>query len=199
MEKNIITLVVLVLLVGLGVGYSLKGKYESSEQKVASSAHQMPDGSMMGQNIDQHFIVQMIPHHEGAIEMAKVALERSKRPEMLSLAKAIIEAQTREITDMKLWYESWFGSVLPESSMGGMHMAGMTGDLDDLKATSASEFDREFINQMIPHHEMAVVMAQMLASGTERSEMKQLAGTIITSQSGEIEMMRSWLKAWYGN
>jgi uncharacterized protein (DUF305 family) len=78
-----------------------------------------------------------------------------------------------------------------------MHMGGMTGDTDDLKTVAAADFDREFINQMIPHHEMAVMMASMLQATTERSEMKTLADNIITSQSREIEIMRGWLDAWY--
>lgn len=160
-------------------------------------------GAMMG-NIDRHFIEQMIPHHEGAIEMAKLALERSKRPEILSLANAIIEAQQREITDMRKWYKDWFGADVPVTSqhmMGGnmmsgsdSHMGSMSGDLDKLK--TAKDFDLEFINQMIPHHEMAVMMATMLKGTTERPEMKELADNIISSQTREIEMMRSWAKAW---
>ena len=199
MEKNTIIIAVVVLIIGLGIGYSLKGNVEQSEQNLPTGMHQMPGGSMMGQNIDQHFIVQMIPHHEGAIAMAKVALERSKRPEIISLANGIIEAQQKEIVDMQSWYESWFGSTPPEGGVGMMHMDGMTGDMDDLETVSATEFDREFLEQMIPHHEMAIMMAQMLASGTERPEMKQLADNIMTSQAREIEMMRSWLKSWYGN
>lgn len=152
---------------------------------------------MMSGNIDRHFIEQMIPHHEGAIDMAKIALERSKRPEMLSLANGIIEAQQQEIDSMRDWYHDWFDAEVPENAHGGMmHMDGMSGDLEVLKSVSADEFDREFIEQMIPHHEMAVMMAQMLEVGTERSEMKQLADNIITSQSREITMMRSWLTTW---
>lgn len=192
MERNTIIVGFLVLLVGLGIGYSFGG----NTTPVASN-HLMEDGSMMGQNIDQHFIVQMIPHHEGAIAMAKIALERSKRPEMLSLAKGIIEAQEKEITDMRGWYQSWYGSTPPQGGMG-MHMGGMTGEPDVLKSVSDAEFDREFIKEMIPHHEMAVMMGQMLQASTERGEMKQLADNIIISQSKEIEMMRGWLKVWYG-
>ncbi len=207
MEQKTLIVGLVMLLVGLGGGYALKSNEEStygSKPRSAERGHMMADGTMMGQSIDQHFIVQMIPHHEGAIEMAKMALERSKRPEMLSLANDIIEAQTREINDMTSWYKEWFGSAPPEGGMGMggrgggmMHMGGMTGDLDDLKATSDAEFDRVFIQQMIPHHEMAVMMASMLAASTERDEMKTLADNIITSQSREIEMMRSWLVAWY--
>ena len=160
----------------------------------------MPGGYSMSQNIDQHFITQMIPHHEGAIEMAQIALLRSKRPEMLSLASAIIEAQQKEIDDMRGWYQEWFGTNPPSGSfgmMGSMRMGGMEGDVNALKSVSASDFDREFILQMIPHHEMAIMMAGMLQASTERPEMKQLADNIIASQSREIDMMRDWLKSWY--
>jgi len=197
MEKNTIILLILVLIIGLGIGYTLQGN--SGWNSVPTGTRMMPGGSMMSQNIDQHFIVQMIPHHEGAIEMAKVALERSKRPEIISLANGIIEAQTREIVDMQSWYQSWFDSAPPEGGMGGMRMGGMTEEIDDLKAVSAAEFDREFMEQMIPHHEMAIMMAQMLAAATERAEMQELADNIIASQAREIEMMRSWLASWYGN
>ncbi|MSR71678.1 MAG: DUF305 domain-containing protein [Candidatus Taylorbacteria bacterium] len=54
-----------------------------------------------------------------------------------------------------------------------------------------NHIDRHFIEQMIPHHEMAVMMAQMLQGSTDRPEMKQLVDNIITSQTKEIEMMRT--------
>lgn len=159
----------------------------------------MSNGSMMGQGIDEKFIVQMIPHHEGAIEMAELALTRSKRPEIISLSNAIIAAQQKEITEMTSWYTEWFGAapVTDSREMGGMHMSGMTGDMDDLNKASDADFDRIFLTQMIPHHEMAIMMVSMLAATTERSEMKQLADNIKTSQAREIEMMRGWLESWY--
>lgn len=150
--------------------------------------------------IDQHFIEQMIPHHEGAIAMAELALERAQRPEIKALAEDIIEAQAREISEMQGWYQEWFGSEVPSFSgrgmgmMGGGHMTSMEGDLDSL--ADAENFDLEFIRQMIPHHEMAVMMAQMLLAGTEREELRTLGKNIITSQSSEIEMMQGWYAAW---
>ncbi len=192
MERNTLLVGAVALILGVSIGYIFWGTSASQ-----SGGHIMSDGSMMSQNIDQHFIVQMIPHHEGAIAMAKIALERSKRPEILSLANGIIEAQEKENRDMRSWYQSWFSSTPPEGSMGMMHMEGMEGDTAVLQSVSDAEFDREFIEQMIPHHEMAIMMAQMLQASTDRNEMKELADNIITSQSREIEMMRSWLTSWY--
>ncbi len=194
MDQKNITLVtsLLVLVLGFGAGYFYRGDYTNS-----SRVHMMSDGSMMGQGIDQHFIAEMIPHHEGAISMAKIALERSQRAEILSLARGIIEAQEKEIADMRSWHQVWFGSMPTQGGMGMAHMDSMSGDVDALWEVSPSEFDREFIEQMIPHHEMAVMMARMLQVSTDRSEMKELADQIITSQSREITMMRSWKESWY--
>jgi uncharacterized protein (DUF305 family) len=128
--------------------------------------------------------------------MAKIALERSKRPEVVTLANNIIKAQEKEVVDMRGWYQSWFGTAVPTTGGMGMHMGGMTGEPAALSSVSAANFDREFVTQMIPHHEMAIMMANMLASGSDRPEMKQLAGNIIASQSSEIELMRGWLRGW---
>lgn len=52
---------------------------------------------------DVDFRTHMIPHHEGAIAMGKVAAKYAKDPETARLAETIIADQTREISDMKAW------------------------------------------------------------------------------------------------
>ncbi len=153
-------------------------------------------------SIDQHFIEQMIPHHEGAIAMANLALTEANHPEIKTLAEAILKAQTDENQQMQSWYQDWFGRAVPKGSTvmggmmskGGMHM-GSSQDIDTLK--NATDFDKEFIEQMIPHHQMAIMMARMLEAGTNRPEMQQLAKNIIKSQSEEIQQMQGWYDNWY--
>lgn len=154
-------------------------------------------------NIDEHFIEQMIPHHEGAIEMAKLAQERATQPEIKTLANSIIKSQSEEITTMKNWYKDWYGTEVPDTAdnklgMGrGMMRGGMMGDTTDTEVLkNAENFDKAFIEEMIPHHQMAVMMANMLAQGTKREEMKTLAKNIIDAQTKEINDMRKWYKAW---
>lgn len=60
-----------------------------------------------GDDFDRAFIQMMIPHHEGAIDMAELALENAKHEEMKQLARDIIEAQQREIDMMLEWQKNW--------------------------------------------------------------------------------------------
>lgn len=58
---------------------------------------------------DKDFIAHMIPHHQGAIEMAQVELKYGKDPELKRLARNIIKAQHDEIAFMKRWQEKHAG------------------------------------------------------------------------------------------
>lgn len=157
-------------------------------------------------NYDLRFIDAMIPHHQGAVEMAKEALSKSKRPEIKKLAQDIIAAQNIEINELKQWRQAWYpkadstpmaydtkmGQMMPMSQqqMQGMMMNGNLGAADD-------QFDLRFINAMIPHHESAITMAQDALKKTKRPEIKKLAQDIITSQQKEIDQMKQWKQAWY--
>lgn len=57
---------------------------------------------------DHRFIDMMIPHHEGAIMMAKDALQKSQRPEIKKMAEKLIEDQEKEIAQLKAWGEEWY-------------------------------------------------------------------------------------------
>lgn len=56
-----------------------------------------------GETVDQAYIAKMIAHHEGAVEMAQVALAHSTDPEIRRMAQAVIDAQTTEIAEMRAW------------------------------------------------------------------------------------------------
>lgn len=162
-------------------------------------------GGMRG-NIDEHFIEQMIPHHEDAITIADIAQTKAQHPEIKKLSENIKKTQSEEITQMKNWYKSWYGQDVPEDTddanfgigmMGERMHGGMMGDESDTAALkNAENFDKAFIEEMIPHHQMAVMMATMLKQGTNREEMRQLAQNIIDAQTKEINEMRQWYKNW---
>lgn len=167
-----------------------------------SSQNRMGSSAMM----DVHFIEQMIPHHEDAITMAKLAVTKAQHPEIKQLAEAIIDSQGKEIEQMKSWYKEWYGKEVPADTPGtghgivgtrGMHMGMMGNETDITRLEQAADFDRAFIEEMIPHHQMAVMMGTMLKTGTQRPAMRQLADDIIAAQTREINQMRQWYDAWF--
>lgn len=151
----------------------------------------------MGMLDDQSFLAMMIQHHQAAVDMAQIALQRAEHPELKQLAQSIITSQQAEITQMRAWQQAWFGGATP-TAMSGMssQQMGMSMDLNALK--TANPFDKAFIDDMIPHHQGAVMMAQQILQTTQRPELKQLAQSIIGDQTKEIDQMRQWRTAWYG-
>lgn len=125
--KNNNTLYIIVALVlGVVVGYLIYGAKDRGPEM-----HMMPDGTMMhdeemsmeammhdmmaeldgktDDEFDKAFLSEMIVHHEGAVVMAEAALTDAKHQEIKDMAKAIITAQTAEISQMKTWLQTWYG------------------------------------------------------------------------------------------
>jgi uncharacterized protein (DUF305 family) len=157
-------------------------------------------------NYDLRFIDAMIMHHQGAVNMANVAQQKSKRTEIKKLATDIINAQNQEISQMKQWRTAWYPKagdqpMAHDATMG--HMMAMSSQQQQAMMMSQdlgkadAEFDLRFINAMIPHHEGAVVMAQDALQKSQRQEIKTLAQAIIKAQEGEIKEMKQWRTTWY--
>jgi len=133
----------------------------------------------------------MIPHHQQAIDMSNVALKNAASPEVKKLAKEIIAAQGREISQLKYWLTATKSSMAMGHDMG---MGGMLSknDLIALKKLKGSKFDAAFLKAMIAHHEGALEMVSML-DRTKNSEAKKIAIDIRTGQSAEITLMKKLL------
>lgn len=76
--------------------------------------------------------------------------------------------------------------------------AQMAQDTAKLKTLSGKDFEVAYMQMMIPHHQSAVEMAQMVAGKAVHPELTSLAQSIISSQQQEIGEMQTWLKDWYG-
>lgn len=194
MSRRALTIVVAVVLAagaGLAVGAAMwAGSDHGGDSAEASTAHGA-DGMMIEASSDeQSFLEQMVPHHESAVEMATMALEKSTRPQVRQLAQAIIDAQEAEIAKMRGWHLRWYGSRLAADA--AMHTD--TGALED---ATGRDFDRMFLRMMIAHHAAAIMMADAVMTGSPRQEVGTLAAEIIAAQSKEIGEMQRWREQWF--
>lgn len=142
---------------------------------------------------DRAFIDGMVPHHEGAISMAKAAKSAGlSQPDLVEIADAIIETQQQEIDQMKAWRAEWFGSS--EIDPNGADVLGLTeeemGMQHDASAIeSADDVDAAFARMMIDHHNGAIEMAELALERAQHEEIRQLGEEIIEAQRREIEIM----------
>ena len=179
-----------------GEGSSAESSPTTSSPTASSSA----SDSAAHNDADVAFVQGMLPHHEGALAMAQLADGRASDPRVIDLADRIEAAQGPEIETMTGWLEEW-GEPLPEEDMGGMDhgsggmdMEGMTEeDMTALDSTSGAEFDRMFLEMMIPHHQGAVDMAETEIADGSNPDAVDMAREIVESQTAEIEEMQTLL------
>jgi uncharacterized protein (DUF305 family) len=150
-----------------------------------------------GEYSDELFIDMMVPHHQGAVEMAEVALENAEHQEIRELSEEIIAAQEAEIEELRSIKEREFGTseVPMEMDEDEMRMMGMMMDPEEL--ANEEPFDLAFIEHMIPHHQSAIEMAEVALEHSENEEILRLAEEIVEEQEREIEQMEAWREEWY--
>ncbi|WP_458040580.1 MULTISPECIES: DUF305 domain-containing protein [Bacteria] len=144
---------------------------------------------------DATFAMEMIMHHQQAIEMSDVLLAKSDvAPEVVSLAERIKAAQQPEIDTMNDWLASWgretMGSMGSMDSMGGMMSE---EDMTALEGASGPEASSLFLEQMIVHHKGAIEMAQAELTDGQNPDAVELAQKIIDDQTAEIAEMEQLL------
>jgi len=150
-----------------------------------------------GEYSDERFIDAMAPHHQGAVDMAMIALQNAEHPELRQLAEEIIAAQQDEIEELSsIKAEEFDGPKLPtEMSSEDMEMMGTMENPEEL--ANQEPFDRAFIDEMIPHHESAIEMAQVANEESNDPRIQDLSTRIIEVQKREIEQMNGWREEWY--
>ncbi|GAA4288661.1 DUF305 domain-containing protein [Georgenia daeguensis] len=149
---------------------------------------------------DTMFAQMMIVHHEGAIEMADLAVEKAGSEEVRTLAEGISAAQGPEIEQMTSWLEAWGEDSAPMGGMeghGGMDMEGMSQEeaMAELEGLSGAEFDQRFLELMIAHHQGAVEMSETELADGENPQALELAQKIIDDQQAEIAEMEQMLES----
>lgn len=156
---------------------------------VASTAAPTPPAA----NFEVRFMTGMIDHHQMAIEMAEICLDKAQHEELRQMCRNIIATQTAEIQQMQAWLQDWYGiSYAPTMKPGDRKM------LERLASLDGAEFEIAFMEMMIKHHEKAIKEARHCLEKAFHAELREMCEQIMAAQSAEIAQLRAWLCQWYG-
>jgi uncharacterized protein (DUF305 family) len=204
MKQNTVLIAVIALLIGGIIGYSLIDSKESDMYGMDGMDHDMmgaddrdSDDMQMGNMDDmdhsmmvkseREFVTGMIPHHQEAADTAKEVLARGGSNEAVrTLALNIVEAQETEIAMLKQWHLDWYGEAyVADDSYQSM--------MRDLSQLSGAPLDERFLQDMIPHHMGAIMMALSVRPYIEHQEITDMADAIMETQAAEVDLMRNLL------
>jgi uncharacterized protein (DUF305 family) len=167
----------------------------------ASSAHDHME-DVQEVDFDLMYIDMMIPHHESIIALAEVAQYELTDPRLIEMAEAIVATQVAENTQLKQLRQEWYGDA-KTVSMEQMHaMPGMSGDMAAMEQQMSAEWqvqtfcaaedkDLAFIEQTIPHHQMAIDTSVPASEHAEHQEIKDIAQDVIEAQQAEINELKT--------
>lgn len=151
-------------------------------------------------NVNLDFVLEMTPHHEGGINMAKAIVKYGSNPKVKKIAENIITSQEAEIPIMKKLKAKFEKEKTSKKEDSEKYLAEYNEVKDkmfkEMKNVEITDnVDANFLQQMIYHHEGAIGMAKNILKYTEDPELRKIAENIVTSQSKGIEEMKSLLKA----
>jgi uncharacterized protein (DUF305 family) len=163
-----------------------------------------PLNQLSGAAFDRTFLMQMTMHHAMAVVMARPVAANAQHPELQALAATIIDDQTREVGQMRLWLQAWYSVNMPDmvammEAMSAGHAPSMLemSMMSDLWRLPSNRLEAVFLSVMVPHHEGAIRMAALAPERVAHAELKEMARRIVRNQSAEIDQMNGWLATWF--
>lgn len=151
------------------------------------------------------FARDMSTHHAQAVELSMIALERSENPAVRTLASDIALTQQGQIGVMQAWLRQWgLEPTGTQPRMAWMQtsgewaivdglMPGMATDTEraELRAATGADVDRLYLSLMLTHHLGGIHMADGVLDLTDDEDVRWLAGSMVSGQQKEIELIRT--------
>lgn len=155
----------------------------------------MKDMQMTG-DFDYDFANMMISHHQAAIEMAQVEVQKGTDAALKTMAQGMITAQQSEIVAFQDILKDY---KVPSANANEMHAHGKMTESMNMMMKHMGEnkmtgnVDKDFAQMMIHHHEAAVKMAKDELSQGKKATLKKMAQKIEQDQTKEIADLKTWL------
>ena len=163
---------------------------------------------------DLEYLQHMIPHHQVAIDMSNLLIQKTTAPILLDLCRQIIRSQSYEIWEMtymktydgKLFTEDEFINeniktklerfypVLSKSKDGDCNPLFFKPNDHSKHMKNMEMTGPSYLEHMIPHHQVAIDMSKRLLLHTNNSYLLEFCKKLIIDQQGEIFLMNNLLK-----
>jgi uncharacterized protein (DUF305 family) len=171
-------------------------------------------------DVDHDFVAMMVPHHEGAIDMAEAELRYGQNEQLRRIAQEVVAEELQEIAAMRAasgekltpteatLAASFAGtaagpgfsppgpadnvppSLKRERLFLAENNAAMTKMMNDMTIKPTGNIDRDFVAMMVPHHQGAIEMAQAELRYGREAQLRRIAQEIVVDQIQQISLMR---------
>lgn len=173
-------------------------RYLAEYQEILGYMIRGMTGAEQSGSISRNFIVQMIPHHQAAIEMSQNLLQYTTNVTLQDMAWSIVEEQTKSIADMRR-----AESCCSRLENSREELCAWQGRMDQVmqlmfyrmeRAGATNQINRNFIREMLPHHEGAIAMSENTLRYPVCPELKPILQAIIVSQRQQVRQMQRLLR-----
>lgn len=160
--------------------------------------------TLESKELELTFLAAIIPHHQAAIDMAEMELERGADNHIRSHARDIINGQQEQIDLFTRWLEQWYGlspdqagaQAPPEARevMAAMEQETQARMQQLANAPGGQAFDVEFVRLMIPHHNGGIIEFLEPQSRAVHAKLRDESASGIATQEKEVVDFRQWLR-----
>lgn len=146
-------------------------------------------------SVEIDFLSDMIPHHQGAIDSAKLLLPQTKNPQVALLAENIIKAQEAEINEFKeliakKGVKTTKISTQEYKEFSEKNAKASESTISGMALEESGDMDLDFLNAMIAHHTGAVESSDIVLNYTKDKKIQEIAKHIIDEQNTQITAMQ---------
>lgn len=199
--RTLAALAALCVLVACGGGSDSAGDEQAGGMPTGAP---VITGEPAGYNsADVTFATTMVPHHQQAIEMSTLAVQRSTDSELIALANQIVAIQQPEVNILNVFLVQWNENPENRTNSGDVgedtlepSIPGMIDDatITELGSLRGPEFDKLWLQSMIGHHQGAVAMAKSEVADGKNVDAIAVAQTIVAGQDAQIGQMTRMLE-----
>jgi uncharacterized protein (DUF305 family) len=211
MKWGVVAGVVAVVIVAGAAAYLVRGLAPSADAVAEGKAftlannqmmRDMADSAPLSGDADADFARLLMPHLRSTVDMAAIELKYGADQTVLGLAKRMTAARQPQIDQLMAWRKAHpttapAGSGVDAAAATAAYAAAsdrlMNGMMGDSMAHSGNA-DRDFVKMMIPHHQGAMDMANVLLKYGRDPELKALAQKVVSTGQAEMGEMNGWVK-----